>query len=275
MDMRRNVMGILLVGVALFGVGCVGVGRHWTEPVSQRLSLDTSGLKQIEVKTHNGSVQYHASPDEAYVNVTKKASGRSRDDASAALEALEVFVEPDGAGTQRIGYRWRGIKSTAWGASVSFDIHAPSGVNLSGETHNGRVTVAGLSGDLTFETHNGAINATTTGGKLHVKTHNGGIEARCAGRDVRLVTHNGPISADLTGCQTVGGRIETHNGGVEIRVADTTSLELDAQTHNGGIRCTVPMQLVETTKRRLTASLGDGGERLAVRTHNGSVRVVP
>ncbi len=276
---RRNILGTLLVGVALSSAGCISINGHWgpgvwTEKSTERMAVDTTGLKRIEVNTHNGFIHFTGTSGEAYVVVTKKTRGLTADDAARAMDALEVFVESAGEGTQRIGYRWKGIKSPTWVASVAFDIHAPSEIDLSGATHNGRVNITGLAGDLTFATHNGAITADTSGAKLTAATHNGGIQATFSGRDLNLATHNGSITADLAGCQVVRGRIETHNGGVEMTVDDSTSLELDVQTENGGIRCSVPMQEKEKSRRRLVGKIGDGGELLAIRTHNGSVHVV-
>jgi len=279
MNMRRGLLGVLVVGVALAGAGCISTSGHWgvgvwTDNTTQRLAVDTTNLKKIEVDSHNGFVHFTGTTGEAFVVVTKKARGSSAGDAQSAMNALVVFVEPDGAGVQRIGYRWRGIKRPSWGASVSFDIHAPSEIDLIGTTHNGQVNVSGLAGDLAIKTHNGAIKAETTGTKLSAISHNGGIQVKCAARELNLEAHNGSVTADLTACGTVGGRIATHNGGVEITVSDTTSMDFDAATGNGGIRCTAPIQTIEVTKRTLTGTVGEGGERLAVRTHNGSVRVL-
>ncbi len=279
MNMRRGVLGMLVAGMALSSVGCISIhgnwGRGvWTEKTTERIAVDASDLKRLDVNTHNGFVHFTGTTGDAYVTVTKKTRGKSAADAAAAMEALVVFVEPGGPGTQQIGYRWKGIKSPAWHATVSFDVYAPSEIDLSGTTHNGHVSISDLAGDLNFETHNGTINADTSGMKLVAATHNGGIQATFSGREIDLETHNGSIMADLTKCGAVGGRVETHNGGVEIMVSDSTSMDFVAETHNGGIRCAVPMQTIEATKRRLTGTIGGGGERLAVQTHNGSVRVV-
>ncbi len=281
MHTRKLAFGTLFLCAVVLTTGCISINGHgwhwglsvWTEEVQERIALDTADLEKLQVKTHNGFVYFTADSGEAYVTVTKKTAGWTADEAEKAMEALEVFVEPAGAGTQKLGYRWKGLKAPSWNASVSFDIHAPGGIDLAGQTHNGQVKVVALQGDLEFKTHNGEISATTSGEVMAVRTHNGGIKATFAGKQLDLRTHNGSVTADLTACAGVEGKIETHNGGVDILVGEATSLNLDCRTHNGGIRCTVPLESVETTRRTLHGKLGSGGGNLVVQTHNGDVRV--
>ena len=281
MHRPRLAFGTLLLGAVLLTTGCISINGHgwhwgksvWTEEVQERIALDTADLEKLQVKTHNGFVHFTADSGEAYVLVTKKAAGWTADEAQKAMEALEVYVEPAGAGTQKIGYRWKGIKSPSWNASVSFDIHASGGIDLAGQTHNGQVKVVGLEGDLEFTTHNGGIEASTSGEVMRVRTHNGGIKATFAGKELDLKTHNGNVTTDLTASATVEGKVKTHNGDVEILVGESTSLNLDCRTHIGEIRCTAPLESVETTRRSLHGILGSGEGNLAIQTHNGSVRV--
>jgi len=272
---------MLFLGAVFLNTGCIVIHSDgwswgtttWTEEVKERIALPTTDLENIEVTTHNGYVHFTGATDDAFVVATKKAGGSSAEEAQKALEALEVYVEPAGSGTQRIGYRWKGLKSPSWNASVSFDIHAPSEVNLTGGTHNGSVKVEALAGNLEFATHNGGIKAQTTGEALSAKTHNGEIDATFSGKQLELETHNGAVTADLTACGTVNGEITTYNGGVDIFVGNDTSLNLDCQTHNGGIRCTAPLETVETTRHSLRGKIGSGDGHLAVETYNGAVRV--
>jgi len=281
MRMRQFALCTLFLGVAVLNTGCIVIHTDgwnwgtttWTEEVTERIALQTADLHKIEVETHNGHVHFTGEAGEAYVVVTKKAGGCNADEAQKAMDALEVFVEPAGATTQRIGYRWNGIKAPSWNASVSFDIHAPGGIDLAGQTHNGQVKVVALEGDLEFTTHNGGISAATTGAVMAVASHNGEINATFAGKRLDLQTHNGSVTADLTACGPVEGQIKTHNGSVDIVVGEGTSLDLDCHTYNGGIRCSAPLDSVETTRHSLHGRLGGGDGSLAVQTHNGSVRV--
>jgi hypothetical protein len=242
------------------------------------VAFDSAGLSELEVRTHNGTITFDGQPSGStggMVMVTKKAGGRNSEDADAAFNAIEVFVERVGEDTQRIGWKWRGIKRPAWSARVSFDIKAPGQLSLTAKTHNGAVTIMGVTGDVRAETHNGPVNVNSRDGELYAETHNGRITATYSGSDITLTTHNGTITADLNQCETVAGDITTHNGGVQVVVGNDTSTTLDCRTHNGSIEVDVPIKQSKMSKRRLTGTIGSGDGNLNVTTHNGSVRIRP
>lgn len=318
---RRNLLFLIAALMPISGTGCIVVGTGswgwrapyvWTEITAERIPIDTANLQALEARTHNGSIAFDGQPPgvtDAHVTVKMKASGLTRRAAEATLEAVQVFVEPAGGGTQRIGWKWKGIKRPRWRAHVSFEIHAPGNLRFDGETHNGPLYVAGVTGDVHVVTHNGPARVMSSSGNLYVRTHNGPIEVKDAvgdvhvithngplnvgsgegrlhaethngqivaaytGDDVTLATHNGPIVADFSQCAALDGTITTHNGGVNVIVGENTSSDLDCRTHNGSIRCDAPLNDRNKTRRWLTGTLGDGDGNLNVATHNGSVRI--
>jgi hypothetical protein len=287
MSIRMENMGLVVGGALLLSnAGCVVVGvgdwgwgscgtAVWTEPTTDRLSIDPAGLKAVKARTHNGAISLASQADtsEAYVIVTKKAGGRTQADAEAALAALEVYVEDSGPGTKLIGWRWTGEKKRNWGARVNYEIKAPSNVHFEGETHNGPIEVDGIAGEVKVVSHNGEINVRSTGEKLYAETHNGEVEVAYAGNDITVITHNGEVVADLGGCKAVSGSIATHNGGIELVLGDGTSTKLECQTHNGVIDCDTPLTRREISRRTLTGTVGTGDGNLAVTTYNGTVRI--
>lgn len=289
MAFRKSLVCLLGSMLGLAGTGCIVVSssglsfgcsraKVWTDPVTEEVAFDGAGLSELEVRTHNGTITFDGQPSGStggIVTVTMKAGGRSPEDAEVAFEAIDVIVERVGEDAQRIGWKWRGMKRPSWAARVSFDIKAPGQLSLNSKTHNGAVTISGVTGDLRAETHNGPVNVEARDGKLYAKTHNGRIVASYTGSDITLVTHNGAVTADLNQCETVAGDITTHNGGVEVVVGNDTSTTLDCRTHNGSIEVDVPIKQSKMTKRRLTGTIGSGDGNLNVTTHNGSVRIRP
>lgn len=285
--MKHRTIMILMASAAIpmTGTGCIvasvggcswGGTNVWTEPATERIDLNAAELRALEVKTHNGAITFDGQPagtPEAYVTVTKKGGGSNLDQAEAALNAIDVFVEDAGAGTTRIGWKWAQRKRPSWGGSVRFDINAPGEIGLDATTHNGSVKATGVSGDVSLLTHNGPITVDSGGGSLRARTHNGQVDATYNGESIVLKTHNGRVSADLTGCAAVGGSITTHNGGVVVLVGDQISTGLDCRTHNGRINCNAPLQSMQVSRRRLTGRLGASDKQLDVQTHNGSVRI--
>jgi DUF4097 and DUF4098 domain-containing protein YvlB len=267
---------MLSSGCIVISAGGWGCGaRAWTETQSERVSLDPGQLKSIDAKTHNGAVSFEAldaGMTESYVMVTKRAGGATSAEAERAMEALEIFAEPDGEGT-RLGYRWRGTKGASWQAQVSFEINAPGETDFVAETHNGSVKAVGMKGSVSVETHNGWVSVGSENGPLYAETHNGSINVSYAGPELTLLTHNGQITADLSKCTVVNGAITTHNGGVAVTVGNALSATIDCRTHNGRIACDVPTTATEARSRRVVATIGSGDGGLELTTHNGSVRV--
>ena len=262
---------VVVVGTA----SCSGP-TIWTDPVVEERSIDVASLTGLEIRTHKGSITFEAQPAGSAtgrVTVTKKGGGMTPSDAEEALEAMDVFIEPPGDGTQRIGWRWNGIKDSTWRAKVSFDVHAPGNIDLAGNTHNGHIKINNVVGDVRATSHNGRINVKSSNGKLYAKTHNGRITAAYVGDDVTLLTHNGKVVADLDGCTAIDGRISAHNGNVEVVLSEQTSTFLKCRTSRGKIRCNVPLNDIEITRHKLTGAVGKGEGNLDVTTHNGSIRI--
>ena len=245
----------------------------WTEAVEER-PIDT-GLTALEVRTHNGAIDFQsqAAGGDASVTIKKRAGGTSKEDAEEALAAINVFVEAAGNGKTRISWKWSVPKKARWSGDVSFVIRAPGNLNLDAETHNGAVAVAEVSGDVRVVSHNGKVKVRSSTGKLHAETHNGELDATYAGPEVYLSTLNGEVSADLSKCGAVAGSITSHNGEVRIEVGKNTAATLKCQTHNGGIDCDAPLSDSHKARGELTGKLGAGGPSLDVVTHNGSIRV--
>lgn len=322
MNARARLTCLLVVGLLpLSETGCIVTGSGgwpwsgpsvWTEPVTEQLRIDAANLKALEVRTHNGSISFEPQPPgttDAYVTVTRKAGGRTQADAQEALEAIQVYVTPAGGDSQRVGWKWKGLKRPTWGARVSFDLRAPGNIRfdakthngpiringvtgqvrvvthngpvkvesvdgtLHAETHNGAVEIAGMTGDVRIVTHNGPVTVESTKGKLYAETHNGRVEATYAGSNVTLVSHNGKVAADLMRCGALDGSITSHNGAVEVVIGQGTSVALKCRTHNGRIKCDVPLDDMQTSRRKLTGTIGTGQGSLEVTTHNGSVRI--
>jgi hypothetical protein len=303
--MVRRVLSCLTASALAVAVsGCIVVGpgwgwsggwpTHWTEEVTQEFALDPLGLQAIDAKTHNGAISFTGGTEgstQARVLATKKGGGRTPGDAEDALEAIDVYVKRSATGTVRIGWKWRsGLKRPGWRGHVSFEITGPAGIRVVGETHNGpvlvdqaggvrvtthngRVEIEGAVGDVRAVTHNGPVKIQSTGGTLYAETHNGWIHVGYAGDDITLITHNGEVVADLQNCTMLEGDITTHNGRIEVIVGEATSTNLRCETHNGRIKCDAPLSNIELTRRSLKGTIGAGGGRLHVNTHNGGIRV--
>lgn len=242
--------------------------------VSEERTFETTGVTGVEVETHNGTVSFDGQPNDGagQVTITKIAYGSSTEEAEAAMNAIEVTVEPKGD-TVEMSWRWKTLKKRNWSADVSFAIKAPGRLNFDVETHNGEVKIGGANGGVEVETHNGEINVSASGPALEAETHNGAINAVFAGASIELSSHNGEVVADLSRCSAVTGSVTSHNGGVRVSVGKSTSADLEARTNNGGIDCDAALTDMKKTKGSLDGKLGTGGGKLEIETRNGAIAI--
>ncbi|MEK6674188.1 MAG: DUF4097 family beta strand repeat-containing protein [Planctomycetota bacterium] len=275
---RTTILKSAFLVFALSHTGCIIVGQGsgmWTETQTEVLNLDPANLRNLEVQTQNGSIEFSGrndQPSTATVKVTKKVSSGRFSSADDALNAIEVFVEPAHDGTQRVGWRWREPRHSSWSACVDFAITTPEQVNLTAVSHNGEIKVCGARGETNITTHNGEINVQSTDGKLVAETHNGRISAKYQGSSIGLVSHNGRVSVDLSKCGDVGGEVMTYNGAVDVVVSDQTSANLSCKTHNGRVTIDGTFNATTSGKSHAEGKLGAGGKPLEVSTHNGAIR---
>lgn len=225
-------------------------------------TYDGTGIDRLRLRNVNGSVRVGTwEKPHLRVSAVKRAKG-SR--AAEALEETQVHVTKQGTTIDvetRLPRPDRSRGLFFWasrpGASVSYELSLPAGLEVDVETVNGRITAEGRRGELTLNTVNGAVRVEAQGAPLRVNTVNGSVE----------VSFDGPLrAADL----------ETVNGSVTVSCPGDSSFRYDLQTVNGKIRSDFPEVAVEGKwgPKEARGTVGDGTARLAVETVNGEVRIV-
>lgn len=281
---RRSVllglsMAWLLVSgcIIVVGTGCdwERAPAAWVEETVE-VAVDSNGLAALDVKTHNGEIEFAGQPAGGAVTVTarKKAGGPTVEEAREALAAVEIVAERNG-GEQKLAWRWKGVKKSRWSGEVAFTIKAPGNLRLDAETENGAVTVNGVVGDVRIETDNGKVIVDSRDGKLAATSHNGAITATYAGPSISLESHNGEIKTDLRQSGPVRGEIVTHNGAIELAVGNGTAADLVASTDNGSVsnQGGVVVTSSSSSRTRLEGKIGAGGGKLELTTHNGAINI--
>ena len=140
---------------------------------------------------------------------------------------------------------------------VNFTVHVPAGVDFMGHTVNGGIDVNSLSGNVEAYTVNGDIDLSTSG-YAEATTVNGDIDAVIG-------------NADWDGML----EFETVNGSITVGLPDGIGADVSASTVNGAIDTDFPLTVQgRFSHRRLTGSIGGGGERISLTTVNGSVSLL-
>jgi DUF4097 and DUF4098 domain-containing protein YvlB len=141
--------------------------------------------------------------------------------------------------------------------NINLDANLPGAMNLSLVTHNGNVTVADVSGNTNASTHNGNVDYKGSLADLKMGTHNGNINIKC-------------IEQSANKCEIIA---ETHNGNIDFAAPEDFSAAVDASTRNGSIRTKLLVSVDGKIGKDLKGTIGDGRDKLFLRTHNGSIKI--
>jgi hypothetical protein len=158
-------------------------------------------------------------------------------------------------------------------------VHAPKDASLDLETHNGPISVAGVSGTLKVRAVNGPISIHDSSGTLEANTANGPISFSGGGGDVHLNAHNGPIALKLANDVWDGPGLQasTVNGPVSLRLPDKfrSGVHIESSGH-GPIHCGASAcagaSMNAAPGRRIIEWKGTNGT-VRVSTDNGPIAV--
>jgi len=268
----------LLAAPVLLASGClIHVGsnepRVWVS-TERTFEVDPDDLAHVSCSTHNGDVAVLGADADSQIliRVAIRAGGEDEADAQAALDAVEILHKRKDGGLA-LSSGWREPYHRTWQAVVSFDVTQPRSLPSRVETHNGDVRVSGIAAPVTAESHNGDLVLRDCGGDVRGSTHNGDIEANVSSPDLSLSSHNGNLKVLVDGEGPLAGEIRTYNGGIRFTVAPERSARLVCTAENGRVACDRRLKRVERSRHFLVADLGKAEGRLAIETHNGSIRI--
>ena len=149
-------------------------------------------------------------------------------------------------------------------------------------SRSGALTIERVTGNLTVDARSGKVRIKGVSGTLAVEARSGGIEIEDVGGDVRLLSRAGAVSIanararlyarTRAGSTRYRGRvagdfdIEAHAGSITLAVDPDYPFFIDAESHVGSVRSDLP-------PRRNGATPAEGGPRVRLRTHAGSIRI--
>jgi len=140
---------------------------------------------------------------------------------------------------------------------VSYEVFVPRRSDLSLETHNGGIALAGVNGRIEFNALNGGVVLKQVGGNVHGTTTNGGVMVELAG--------------DRWDGETLD--VRTTNGGIVMSVPENYSAHLETGTVNGSLSIDFPVTVQGRITREIAVNLGSGGPTVRAMTTNGGVRI--
>lgn len=284
---RAVIQAAILGTVALGALPLAGCSVN----LSSNLETETRSVSvehrsgPIDVATENGAVVVKARPGLSEVTINAEVRARTQE----RLAQTMVIAERTGEGALRLRVQWPEGKREG-NEGVSFDIALPDATGATIVSTNGRIEIAGLSGEARLTTSNGRIMANNHDGALFATTTNGRIEATDIAGEARLTSSNGRLIADriagpLT-ARTSNGAVQitllpenpgpfsvsTSNGSVVLKGGKGLRASLDLKTSNGKIVVTRGGETMEF-KSPTRVEINGGGPTSVIGTSNGRITV--
>ncbi len=254
-------------------------------------TLEAAGVNLIDGDTTNGSIKLTAS-DTNEVKVHAVKTVRAKTDEAAEDYAKQVTLVTEKSGDSIRFYKeqpsgWKKVQ-----VSVSYTIECPRDLSVHLRSTNGKITVEGIEKKVDAKTTNGAIDLAGGSDSIMLRTTNGSISVHDSRGSIDASTTNGKISANIKDLgnkvnlsSTNGGinlevesgnapiEMTTTNGSATITLPANYSGELDAGTHNGRVSSDFAIPVKKASKTSLRGPIGDGGDKVFIRTTNGSIKV--
>lgn len=251
------ILPLFLLSATATGCDIATADRRHQETSEWRKTYELEPGGRVEVSNTNGLITVEPSTGKGLeVVAVKTARGHSAEDAKQALGDIDIVESADSRGV-RIETKIK--RSHGWfgsNASVKYTVRVPDGLNSKFQTTNGGVELRGVSGTVVAETTNGGIVARDISGTFTGLTTNGGVDV------------------DMARLGEGGARLECTNGGVSLRLPADAKASISASVTNGGIETGgLPLEKIESTRRKLEAKLNGGGAPVRMSCTNGGLEI--
>jgi DUF4097 and DUF4098 domain-containing protein YvlB len=106
-----------------------------------------------------------------------------------------------------------------------------------------------------------------------LRNGSGDIHVAGATADLRVHTGSGTVSVEGSPASGAYWEVRAGSGDVSLNVPSSAGFRFYAQTRLGDIHSSLPMTILEQSKREIRAVVGQGSARVEVRTGSGDVRL--
>ncbi|MDJ0836173.1 MAG: DUF4097 family beta strand repeat-containing protein [Acidobacteriota bacterium] len=222
-----------------------------TQTIDRTFDLKPGG--EVNLRNVNGNVVVQGwDKNQVRIVAVKKARG-SR--ALQKLENIEVRIE---ATSNLINVETVKVtKMKTWNnVSVKYELWVPNEVDLNARTTNGNVSISEITGTVMARSTNGNVKAEQVAGNVNASSTNGNVTAE-------LIEYTG---GDMS--------LKTTNGSIRFSGPRDMNLDVDAKTTNGSINTDFAVaSMGKISKRHLNGTINNGGNRLTLKTTNGSIKL--
>ncbi|MEO7043015.1 MAG: DUF4097 family beta strand repeat-containing protein [Gemmatimonadaceae bacterium] len=154
--------------------------------------------------------------------------------------------------------------------AVEFTVQVPTGVQLSGNTVNGDVSIERVGSEVQANTVNGAVRVSGVTGEVKARSVNGDVSVETRSGAVSGETVNGAVDVTMGSGGTGDMRFRSVNGDVTINGPTPLNASVSLNTVNGSIDTKYSLNF-DRRRRHADGTVGSGGRRLSASTVNGSI----
>jgi hypothetical protein len=177
---------------------------------------------------------------------------------------------------------------------VEVEVTAPPNLEMVVTTGDGHVSLAGFAGRIEVLTGDGNVDAEELRGEIVLATGDGRVLGR--GLDGRLRARSGDGRIGVTGrfdaltVSTGDGQVDVEaiprsrvaeewrltsgDGPIVLRLPEGLEADLDVHTGDGQVWTDVPVEVLgRVSSSAIRGRMNGGGERMVVRTGDGSIRI--
>lgn len=262
--MEKKLLIVVLTIIILVGLtGCLG--GQYTDYFNEE--YETNENTVLKVTTFNGQIEiYNWDSDIMSLNAIKKSRISTEE-----LDNIDINVD-ENANQIEIEALYVGQRTTQ--PSVDMNIKIPSYVTVDTlTTSNGAIIIKDVKGNISAHSSNGAINIENVDGYVTAITSNGRIDIKDTTGINNLQTSNGMINAEIYDFQE-NISIRTSNGGITLYINPSLNTDIEIETSNGQIVTSgIILSLITNEEKHKIGTLGDGGNKITIKTSNGDINI--
>jgi len=259
---------ILIVGLTLLltAIGLTGcLGGQYTDYFNEEYASNENTI--LKVTTLNGQIEIYTWENNTISLNAIKKSGISRDE----LDNVDINVD-ESSNIIKIDVLYTGQRITQ--PSVDMNIKIPNYVTVDTvTTSNGAIIIEDVKGNITADSSNGAITIDNVDGFVAATTSNGRIVVTDSSGINNLHSSNGIINAEIYDFQQ-NITISTSNGRITVYINPLLNAYIEMETSNGQININgITLNLTTNEEKHKQGSLGEGGNKIYIKTSNGDINL--
>lgn len=298
-SMKRIVLTLLSIMVIAYGIGAIilftspqGVfnGESGRFDINEEKTSASSGVNEINVGTASTSINIIESDSSEikahlYGNVTT-SSKYQKPDLEFNLKGDTLTINVKNRTTVTFGF---------FNSSLKLDVFIPKDYNkdLKLNTSSGSINIKNLKlGSLSMSTASGSSNIENITAKDFSHSSSSGslradglitekAKSSSSSGSRRLFNFTGDLTTNSSSGSTEiqyssfnnSIKANASSGSISITLPDNAEFELQANASSGSIKCDFPITMKESSRNRLSGTVGSGANKISINTSSGSIRV--